>query len=63
MFKLEIEMQNDYFANADTGEALAYMLRELADRLHWKGHAPTEPGIYCVRDPNGNLVGHYEIER
>ena len=62
MFKIEIDMQNDHFASIDTAEALAQMLNELADRMR-RGMSPVEPGIYCLRDPNGNLVGHYEIER
>ena len=63
-FTLGIEMTNECFTATDPakadprGEALAYLLRKVADTVPGN----QRPCFKRVVDVNGNAVGHYEIK-
>lgn len=55
MFRIEIETDNDAFADGKAGAELARILRKLADELETTEQIET--GLTC--DVNGNTVGWY----
>ena len=56
MFKLTIDTGNDFFEDRDG--AVAYILRELADRLADQyGNGRGTADVYLLQDGNGNTVG------
>ena len=58
MFKIEIETDNDAFADHAPSE-VAKILRALADKLD---HCRGLPGYVPLHDPNGNKVGFAQEE-
>lgn len=62
MFKLEIETDNDAFADGKAGPELARILRKLAKRVESEKEITTGPSWIesgPIFDTNGNAVGTY----
>lgn len=54
-FKLEVELGNEACL---APEDVAYLLRQVADRLEELG-ANVTPGVRSIQDANGNTVGEW----
>ena len=60
MFKLEIETDNDAFADTP-GIEIARMLHVVADRIDEMTIADLHAFPYTIYDTNGNIVGKWEL--
>jgi len=57
--KITINLENDAFADGNTGDEVARILQKLASKMH--GLRITKGDDIDLRDINGNTVGEFRV--